>query len=157
MKLRSTILISLSIALTFIGCKRESIYTCGNSPSSNITSIPSKILSLQTIGFADTTLAVIYGKTFGKDSIDSRVIVDTLFNTRIEFIDLEKRDTIIVSSDVQGKYQKYLRPSTYDIIISYVGFNVLRIENVSFKLSEIKELDVLLGQGPYNIDVLDLN
>ena len=85
------------------------------------------------------------------------MIIDTLIATGIEFIDLEKRDTTIVSSDVQGKYQKYLRPSTYDIIISYVGFNVLRIENVTLKLSEIKELDVLLGQGPYNIDVLDLN
>jgi len=152
MKLRSTILISLSIALTFIGCKRESIYTCGNSPSSNITSIPSKILSLQTIGFADTTLAVIYGKTFGKDSIDSRVIVDTLFNTRIEFIDLEKRDTIIALSDIQGKYQKYLRPGNYDIIISYVGFKLLKIENVPFKRSEIKELDVLLGHYSISIE-----
>jgi hypothetical protein len=152
MKLRSTILISLSIALTFIGCKRESIYTCGNSPSSNITSIPSKILLLQTIGFADTTLAVIYGKTFGKDSIDSRVIADTLFNTRIEFIDLEKRDTIIAVSDIQGKYQKYLRPSNYDIIISNVGFELLKIENVPFKRSEIKELDVLLGHYTISIE-----
>jgi hypothetical protein len=152
MKLRPTILIILTVALAFVGCKREPIYTCGKSSSSNITSIPSKILSLQTIGFADTTLAVIYGKTFGKDSIDSRVIIDTLFFTRIEFIDLEKRDTVIAVSDIQGKYQKYLRPSNYDIIISYVGFELLKIENVAFKRSEIKELDVLLGHYSISID-----
>ncbi len=152
MKQGSTILIILTVALVFVGCKREPIYANGKSSSSNITSIPSKILSLQTIGFADTTLAVIYGKTFGKDSIDSRVTIDTLFCTSIEFIDLEKRDTIIAVSDIHGKYQKYLRPSNYDIIFSYVGFGLLKIENVAFKRSEIKELDVLLGHYSILID-----
>ena len=157
MKPSSTILISLILGLVLVGCGRKSVNTSGNSASDSMTSIPSKIVSLHTVGFSDTTLAFIQGITFGKAHLGSKLIIDTLIATAIEFIDLENRDTILVSSDVQGKYQKYLRPSTYDIIISYVGFNVLRIENVSFKLSEIKELDVLLGQGPYNIDVLDLN
>lgn len=157
MKPSSTILISLILGLVLVGCGRKSVNTFGNSANDSMTSISSKIVSLHTVGFSDTTLAFIHGITFGKAHLGSKMIIDTLIATKIEFIDLENRDTILVSSDVQGKYQKYLRPSTYDIIISYVGFNVLRIENVTFKLSEIKELDVLLGQGPYNIDVLDLN
>jgi hypothetical protein len=157
MKRSSTVLLSLILVLSLVGCGRKSVHTFGNSASESMTSIPSKIVSLHTVGFSDTTLALIHGITFGKACIGSKIIIDTLIATGIEFIDLEKRDTILVSSDIQGKYQKHLQPSTYDILVSYVGFNALRIENVTFELSEIKELDVLLGQGPCYINVFDLD
>jgi hypothetical protein len=137
-------LILLGFALT--DCSNKITYTCGTGALMNRPSIDSKIISLKTVGISDTITAFISGSTFSKDSSDKVTKIDTLMLTAIGFISHDRKDTVGVISDMQGKYEKHLTSGTYDIFVNYVGYNRLEIKNVKFRTGELKELNILLGQ-----------
>jgi hypothetical protein len=128
-------------------CANKVIVTCGTADLMNRPSTESKVLSLKTIGIADTTIAFISGLVSGKDSTDKKVTIDTLAATSIQFINLERSDSVTVFADISGKFQQHLTAGIYNIWVFNVGYNRLLLENVSFRTGELKELNVLLGKG----------
>jgi hypothetical protein len=146
MKLWTTILTFIILGLLLTDCARKPIYTCGTGALMNRPPIDSKIISLKTVGIGDTITAFVSGATFGKDSSDKKATIDTLMFTAIGFISKDRKDTVGVISDMQGKFEKHLSAGTYDIFVSHVGYNRLEIKNVRFGTGELKELKVLLGQ-----------
>jgi hypothetical protein len=128
------------------GCARKPIYTYGTGATMNRTSIPGKILSLRTVGISDTVTAYISGAAFGKDSIDGKVTIDTLVFAFISFINHDRKDTIVTTSDMNGRFEKHVEAGTYDILVKYVGYTGLMVTNVPLLPGELKELNVLLGQ-----------
>lgn len=113
--------------------------------------IESEVSILRSIGIRDTTTALISGYTLGKYYYDKSLFTDTLVHSVIKFISKVQKDTVGVGSGTNGEFHKDLKAGTYDIFISYTGFNTLEISNVHFISGEIKELDVILGQG-YSIN-----
>jgi hypothetical protein len=112
----------------------------------SLTPIESKILSLRTVSFTDTTPAFISGLTLGNSSVNEIETIDTLIATAIKFISHDRNDSIEVYSNSKGVFNTHITAGTYDILISYVGFQILEIKNIDFKASEVKELKILLGQ-----------
>jgi hypothetical protein len=112
----------------------------------SLTPIESKILSLRTVSFTDTTPAFVSGLTLGNSSVNEIETIDTLIATAIKFISHNRNDSIEVYSNSKGVFNTYLTAGSYDILISYVGFQILEIKNIDFQASEVKELKVLLGQ-----------
>ncbi len=123
------------------------IFICGFGFDSNYPSINSEVLTLKTIGINDTTTALISGHISGKFYSDKSIATDTLIFAAIGFISQLRKDTVGVSSGMTGEFRIDLNAGIYDIFISYTGFNTLEISQVHFNPGEIKELDVLLGQG----------
>jgi len=146
MKTWTTILTFIFLGLFLTDCSKKVIYTCGTGALMNRPTIDSKILSLKTVGIGDTITAFVSGVTFGKDSANKIATIDTLMFTAIGFISHDRRDTVGVISDMQGIFEKHLSAGTYDIFVSYVGYNRLEIKNVRFGTGELKEINILLGQ-----------
>jgi hypothetical protein len=138
--------IFISLLLIFTKCVQRSIYEQSKNKTISITPIESKVLSCKTIGFLDTSLARISGTIFSKDSVAKIVSIDTLRFASVGIISHERKDTVGTSSDLNGEFNKTLKAGTYDIIILYPGYTGLKIENVTFRLGELKELKVILGQ-----------
>jgi hypothetical protein len=138
-------LLLLAFVLTY--CAKKPVYTCGKSALINRLFIDSKILSLKSVGIDDTITAFISGSILSKDSTDNVVTIDTLMFSVIEFISYDRKDTIGIVSDIKGKFEKRLIAGTYDISIRHLGYNSLKIKNVKFHTGELKELNVILGQG----------
>ena len=102
-----------------------------------------KILNVRTIGITDTLMAYARGKIFGRDSINPK---DTLklLNTDVLFVHRERKDTLSGKTDENGVYEKCLPAGTYHLIFKHPGHVKFVIENVPFRIGEIRELDVLL-------------
>ena len=145
MKLSTSIWAFVLLVLFLMGCAKKPVYTCG-TVLTNKPSIESKVLSLKTVGIADTITAFVSGTIFGKDSIDKKVTIDTLSFATITLINKERQDTIKVVSDAQGKFQQHFQAGTYDILVKYVAYTGLMIKNVPFGRGELKEFNALLGQ-----------
>jgi len=156
MKLQKRKLIFLFFATAFAGCAKKVHVECGTPELINMPSIESKVLSLRTIGIADTTAALISGLVLSKDSADKKVIIDTLAFTLVSFINRETSDSVSAVAGKDGTFRKYLMAGSYDIQFGMIGYNRLRIENVSFGSGELKELDVLLGHGNSRPKVLKI-
>ena len=141
------ILSLLILAIAFANCSRKTTVTCGTGDFMKKPSIESKVLLLQTVGIADSTIAFISGCVTGKDSSEKAASIDTLSFTAVTFINSTKQDTVKTIADLQGKFKSHLNQGTYSIVFQIVGYNRLIIDNVNFSSGEIKELNVLLGQG----------
>lgn len=138
---------SFFFATLFTSCARKVLVTCGTADLMNRPSVESKVLSLKTVGIVDTTIAFVSGFVTGKDSTDKKITIDTLAFTSIQFVNLVSSDSVVVFADDKGKFQQHLIAGTYTILMCYVGYNRLSIENVSFGTGELKELNVILGRG----------
>ncbi|MFN0188647.1 MAG: hypothetical protein ACKVQV_08095 [Bacteroidia bacterium] len=140
------ILSLLILSIAFANCSRKTTVTCGTGEFMKKPSIESKVLLLQTVGIADTTIAFISGCVTGKDSSEKVTSIDTLSFAAVSFIN-SKQDTVKTTADLQGKFKSHLERGTYSIVFQIVGYNRLIIDKVNFGSGEIKELNVLLGQG----------
>ena len=52
-----------------------------------------------------------------------------------------------VATDFDGNYTVNTDPGTYDVDVSYIGYQTYRIENVFIKANLINRLDISLGGG----------
>ncbi len=110
--------------------------------------IDSKIIQLETFGFADTTMAQLNIHVVGLNRYS-----DTLENdTKMLFIIGFKKsfDSTFVKgghSEANGNFVTYLNPSNYDVIIKSIGYNSLTIKNIKLTSGELKHIAIVLGQG----------
>lgn len=57
------------------------------------------------------------------------------------------------STDFDGKYQFEVEPGTYTVVVSYIGYNEKKIEEVEIKDGEITYLDVALSDEAVDLGV----
>ena len=123
-------------------------FECGTHLLSEKESIDSKITKLETIGVADTTVAFLSGQVMGISTRNDSIVLDTLMHSAIGYKHSEKATYVAgVMSEINGVYKIALEPGIYDLKIIYVGYNALILKNISLSIGEMKELNVVLGQG----------
>lgn len=147
MKLRNTNLTFLFSVLALSGCAKKVYMECGTAALMSQPGLESKVLSLHTIGTADTTVAFISGFVLGKDSAEKFFRIDTLPYACVLFINRETSDSSGLYTSLEGRFQHHLTAGTYDILFSNVGYNKLKVEKVKFAPGELKEMNILLGHG----------
>lgn len=144
--LKLTILtIFMSVGLS--NCSRKPVYTCGVAYLASRPKIDSKVLKLERVAIADTTIVFISGNVYGKDSADAHVTTDILMAANVYVVDQMTGKVFGQSTDLRGKYQFHLPSSTYDLKVQFIAYNTLIIRNVHFGTGDIVKFDALLGQS----------
>lgn len=141
-------LLTILIIFFLSSCiSKKTAFTCGTYLIPEKEWIDSKITNLQTTGIADTTVAYVNGHVLGLRIQNDSTYLDTLAFTAIEF--KHHQDTVSTGTvaQVHGVYNTTLDTGIYDIRINFVGYNTLTLENFKLGAGEIKELNVILGQG----------
>ena len=138
-----TILFSVGLS----SCSRKPVYTCGLAYLVSRPKIDSKVLRLERVAVADTTIAFISGTIYGKDSSDNHVTTDTLIAANVYVVDQMTGKIYGKPTDLSGKYKFHLPASTYDLKVQYIAYNSLIIRNVKFGTGDIMEFEALLGQS----------
>jgi len=98
------------------------------------------LLTNETLGIADTILALVYGKVFDFES-------NPLAYANIKFenyIDTIKRGC---TSDSLGNYRIYLPSGDFKLTMSFVGFSDFVLNGLKLGSGEIKQIIAKLGSG----------
>lgn len=143
-KTLTTILIIL-FSVGLINCTPKPVFTCGLANHALTPKFDSKVLRLERVGAADTTIAFISGSIYGKDSSDTHVSTDTLIAAYVCLVDQATGKIYCKPTDLNGKYQFSLPVSTYNLKVQYIAYNTLVIRNVKLETGDIVEFDALLG------------
>jgi hypothetical protein len=139
------LIIIFSVGLS--NCSRKPVYTCGLAYLASRTNIDSKILRLERVAIADTTIAFISGAIYGKDSSDTHVTKDTIIAANVYAINQTTGKIYGKPTDLNGNYQFQLPASTYHLKVQFIAYNTLIVRNVKFGTGDIVEFDALLGQS----------
>lgn len=140
----------IALLILFVGltnCARKHLAICGLRSLDARLNIDSKIIQMERIAIADTTIASISGEIFGKDSSENCVIIDTLIGAVISLVDKETKKVYGSSTDLQGKYKLCLPASIYDVRVFFISYNTLIVRNVSIGTGDIVRFNAMLGQS----------
>jgi hypothetical protein len=144
---RTLSILTILFSVGLLNCSRKPVYACGLTYLASRPKIDSKVLRLERVAIADTTIAFISGTVYGKDSSDVHVTTDTLMAANVYVVDQLTGKIYGKPTDHSGKYQFHLPASTYDLKVQYIAYNTLVIRNVKFGTGDIVEFDALLGQS----------
>lgn len=141
-------LIAILTLLILTTCAtKKGVDFCGTGLPSQKDWVGSRITDLRTSGVIDTTLAFLRGCVTGTSIRPDTTIMDTLSFAGVSYkpkVDIAGNGTM---TDTVGRYALTLIAGTYDVAIDYPGFNTILIRNLALESGEIKELNVMLGQG----------
>jgi hypothetical protein len=102
----------------------------------------SQILENKLIGIADTTIAFVSGTIL--DYKEEPLSFSGTF-----FIDMLDNKKHFIIADSLGKYKISLPAGRYTLECVSVGYMSLKIENLIFKIGEIKEINIKLEEASY--------
>ena len=104
---------------------------------------PSRFVSIETIGIADTVVAIVLLDT--KDYSTN----DYIPHVPITFTDLVKNDTLKFETSDTGHLLAYLNPGQYIVTCkcTVFGYSELTYSNLILKSGEIKHIAAGLGGG----------
>lgn len=142
-----------------VQCSHKTSYICGSEIFSSRPTIEGKILRFERVAFSDTTVAIIYGHIFSRDSMDKHVSLDTLQAAVINAIDKATGKVYRTQVDLGGEYELLLPPSSYILKIHGIAHNTLVVQNVKLETSDMIEFNAALGVFSSVIDstVYDMN
>jgi hypothetical protein len=147
MKKTVTIIAAFFLCVAILNCSRKPISICGLRYIDSRSNIDSKVLRLECIAVADTTIASVSGIIFGKDSSEYVVTIDTLISAIVILVDKETKKVYNTSTGNDGKYHLFVPASTYDLRVYYISYNTLIVRNISLGTGEIVECNAVLGQS----------
>ncbi|PTX63510.1 carboxypeptidase-like protein [Kordia periserrulae] len=99
--------------------------------------------------FADTTVATISGKIYGESLYSDEKFQeeDTLPFANIALINAETQEVLGTTTDLDGAYNLSIPAATYQLKISFVGYNIVLIDNIQLGTGELFNLSAQLGLG----------
>lgn len=133
-------------------CAHKPVYTCGNSYLANRPKIESKVLKLERIGIADTTVAFISAKILGKDSTSAGTTIDTLIYAKVYLVDKVRAKTIAKATDLNGEFDFTVPSGLYDLQVQHIAYNTLIIRDMHLGTGDLVELKAVLGQSGTSVD-----
>lgn len=143
----------ICILLTSCSSKKNTLI-CGSASLAQREGVESEVVQFQTTGIADTSIVIFSGQVFGVSKYNELSFVDTLsfsqISVRTSFDSTRSYGVMsgfLLESNLKGFFSFSLFPGVYDVEISYGGYKSLRIKNMEVTSGEIKELNVILGQG----------
>ncbi len=97
----------------------------------------------------DTTAATVSGKIYGESIYSDEQFQqeDILPFTNISLINIETQEVLGTTTDLNGNYNLSIPAATYQFKISFVGYNVVLIDNLQLGTGEIFNLSAQLGLG----------
>ena len=140
-------ILTLILLIGLSNCTRKYVVTCGVGDLESRPNIVSKIVRLERIAIADTTITFVAGDILGKDSSEAGVVIDTLMAALVVFTDKATNKMYGSQTDLQGKYYCYLPASTYDIKVQYIAYNTLVLRNVILGAGDVVQFNAMLGQA----------
>lgn len=154
--MRSVGILLFLLAAFFTACQPKTPGVCGLAYPFEGEGMPSRVLNINTLGFADTILASasVQASYLNQAAAKPEPGAGVLLQFNKPGTDSLVRAGIC---DAKGRFSASLPYGKYDLRFSYSGCNSLLLRNVKFGPGEIKQLDVLLGiQGAatklYSID-----
>jgi hypothetical protein len=139
-------ILTLIVSLGLTNCSQKQIYTCGLAYLDSRPGIDSKVLYLERVGIADTTIAIISGEISGKDSSEFGVTTDILIGSSVYLTDKLTGEIYYQTTDLEGKYQIHVPASTYNFKVQYISYNTLIVRDVIFGTGDIVQFYAMLGQ-----------
>lgn len=127
-------------------CNQKPVYRCGMDYSNLLPHIDSKVVKLERIAVADTTIASVFGKVLGRDSSEAGVHTDTLWNAVVVAIDQKTKTVYAGETDSRGKYLLRLPIATYDLKVIYEAYSSLMVKGLRFGTGDMVEFNALLGR-----------
>ena len=97
-----------------------------------------KITENKIIGFANTTIAKIKGKTFDKENIGVE-------ETTITFTNLNSSEVKIFETNEDGFFDINIEKGIYSILFSKNRYGKIKIERNEFKEGQIQEININFG------------
>lgn len=99
--------------------------------------------------FADTTVATISGKIYGESIYSDKKFQqeDTLPFANISLTNVETQEIVGTTTNSDGVYSFSIPAATYQLKISFIGYNIVLIENLQLGTGEIFKLSAQLGLG----------
>lgn len=137
-----TIFIILFLVAALTSCYRKPLYPY--YVHSNLK-IESKALRLESVSIADTTIALVSGNIYIKESTDTLYPPLVTIGAAVYMVDQRTGKTYGNVTDISGKYQVHLPTSIYNFKVSYTGYNTLVVRNVIVNTGDIMEFNVQLG------------
>lgn len=132
---------TILFSVTFSSCYRKMV-----DPYFGVyfTKIDSKVLKLERVSIADTSIALISGAIYSKDGTDTlspNVAIDAV----VIIIDQKTGKIYANLTDINGKYQIHLPTSIYNLKVGYTDYQTLVVRDVILQAGEIIEFNAQLG------------
>lgn len=108
------------------------------------TKIDSKVLKLESVSIADTTIALVSGTIYSKDGSDTlspNVATDAV----VIMNDQRSGKIYAILTDINGKFQINLPTSIYNLKVGYTDYQTLVVRDVILQAGEIIEFNAQLG------------
>ena len=122
---------------SLLSCKREIVrYETGTIEGAE----KGKVLRNDLVGFADTTLAHVYGLVFDNEN-------EIIPTADIEVEKISDKAGINIRSGLDGEYGLHLIPGIYHFHFKMVGMDTIRIDSLILKSGEVRRIDVSLGKA----------
>ena len=137
-----TIFTILFLVALLSSCYRKILYPYSIHPN---IKIDSKVLKLERVSIADTTIAFISGTIYSKDGTDTLYPPLATIGAIVFMIDQRTGKRYFNVTDYSGKYLLHLPTSIYDLKVQYNGYNTLVMRNFILKTGDIMEFNVQLG------------
>ncbi|AXG69979.1 carboxypeptidase regulatory-like domain protein [Kordia sp. SMS9] len=133
-----------------INCKSKNIACALAAVPAHLQTKSQSILDIsKNLVFADTTVATISGKIYGESIYSDEPFQqeDILPFTNITLTNTETKEVLGITTDLDGAYNLSVPTATYQFQISFIGYNIVTIENLQLGTGEILNLSAQLGLG----------
>jgi Carboxypeptidase regulatory-like domain len=127
--MKCVIIFVISMALSAAGNAQQP----ATSDSYPHKGTPQTIISNRTIGYADTTLAMLTGQV--RDSQNMGI-----YGTTLNFTDLHSRKAWDMETDTEGRFKRYIRPGEYSIEFRAGGYGQVTIDTLKLNTGQIQEI-----------------
>jgi len=143
-------LILYGITLFLVSACAKKVAICGLAfTTENLQKTPSTISISKNILIADTIVANVYGKIYGDYLITSEKFdpEDVLPFANITLMNTKTQKVFGMTSDLDGAYSFTIPAATYQLEVTFVGFNTISIDHIKLGTGEILNLSAHLGIG----------
>lgn len=127
--MKCVIIFGFSIAILTVGNAQQP----ATSDSSPHKGTPQTIILNRTIGYADTTLAMLTGQV--KDSQNMGI-----YGTTLNLTDLNSKKDWDMETDTEGRFKCYIRPGDYSIEFRAGGYGQVTIDTLKLTTGQIQEI-----------------
>jgi len=139
----------IGIIIGLISFAKKNYVTCGLASGIENVNIESKIIQLKRIGIADTTIASISGKVYGKIKYLNKkdTIIENLQYANIWVTDKKTDSSVGTTSNLKGEFQFNVPASKYDLNVQFIGFNNIKVKNIKIGTGDIIDFKTILEPG----------
>lgn len=131
--------------MTLFNCVRKTTYVCGMDYLESKSKVESKVLRLERVAIADTTIASLSGAVFGIDSVLNEVTIDTATYALVTLTDKVTGKVYAALADSVGKYWMHFPAARYNLRVQSIAYNTLIVQDVVVGTDDIIKFDALLG------------